>query len=87
MIKEFCMKFLCSVILVLVSFTACSKDEAPKAKNIKAVEVSTEAEVKKVAPCDSKEDIIKKLEEKKKAEAESGKGFSLQGGSTGCSVK
>lgn len=39
------------------------------------------------APCDSKEDLLKKLEEKKKAESEKGKGFSLQGGNTGCSVK
>ncbi len=39
------------------------------------------------APCDSKEDVLKKLEEKKKAESASGKAFSLQGASTGCSVK
>ncbi len=42
-----------------------------------------------VAPCDSKEDLLKKLEEKKKAAAasEKPKGFSLQGGDTGCSIK
>jgi hypothetical protein len=40
------------------------------------------------APCDTKEDILKKLEEKKKASAESGKGFSLQGKTdTGCTIK
>ncbi|MBC7427995.1 MAG: hypothetical protein H7336_05245 [Bacteriovorax sp.] len=40
------------------------------------------------APCDTKEDLLKKLEEKKKASAESGKGFSLQGKTdTGCTIK
>jgi hypothetical protein len=63
----------------------------------KAVKTVVPASVKKVpakatvaaAPCaDSKEDVLKKLEEKKKAQAELGKGFSLQGAKdTGCSVK
>ncbi|MGZ3808062.1 MAG: hypothetical protein ACXVCE_08250 [Bacteriovorax sp.] len=53
-----------------------------KAVDAKAIDPKAEA------PCDSKEDILKKLEEKKKTEAEKGKGFSLQGGNTtGCSVK
>lgn len=39
-------------------------------------------------PCDEKEDILKKLEEKKKEEAKAGKGLSLQGATdTGCSLK
>ena len=41
------------------------------------------------APCaKSKEDVLKKLEEKKKAQEAAGKGFALQGAKdTGCSVK
>lgn len=40
------------------------------------------------APCDDKkEDILKKLEEKKKEQAMAGKGLSLQGAKdTGCSI-
>jgi len=30
---------------------------------------------------------LKKINEKEKVESEKGKGFSLQGGNTGCSVK
>lgn len=55
-------------------------------KTKKPVEVKTAATAE--APCDSKEDVLKKLEEKKKAQAESGKGFSLQGKTdTGCTIK
>ena len=48
--------------------------------------VKTEKKVE--APCaDSKEDILKKLEEKKKAQAQAHKGFSLQGNNdTGCKI-
>jgi hypothetical protein len=63
----------------------------------KAVRAIVPAHVNKVpakttpaeAPCaDSKEDVLKKLEEKKKAQAQEGKGFSLQGSKdTGCSIK
>lgn len=38
--------------------------------------------LKKGEPCDTKEDLLKKLEEEKKKQ----KAFSLQGGNTGCSV-
>lgn len=40
-------------------------------------------------PCaDSKEDVLKKLEEKKQEEANKGKGFSLQGNNEGgCTLK
>lgn len=77
------MKKIIILSLITLSFAVCSK-EAVKPKKVKVAKV---AEVKKDVPCDSKEDILKKLEEKKKAEAEKGKGFSLQGGDTGCSIK
>lgn len=84
------MKTLILVSMMIVSFTACSKEGDKKVETTKAAE-SSKATVldpkNPAAPCDSKEDILKKLEEKKKAEAEKGKGFSLQGGNTGCSVK
>lgn len=80
------MKILITLLLVTFSFIACSK-EADKKNKTKNIVATKEASVKKDVPCDSKEDILKKLEEKKKAEAEKGKGFSLQGGDTGCSVK
>lgn len=76
------MKTIIIFSLMLFSFVACSK-ESNKTKEVKINKV----EIKKDVPCDSKEDILKKLEEKKKTEAEKGKGFSLQGGDTGCSVK
>lgn len=38
---------------------------------------------KKTEDCDSKEDILKKLEEEKKKKEQA---FSLQGGNTGCSL-
>ncbi|MDD4975597.1 MAG: hypothetical protein PHY93_14670 [Bacteriovorax sp.] len=85
------MRYLLMTALMLFSFSACSKEEAKsveaKKVEIKTDKVSKTTEAVVPAPCDSKEDILKKLEEKKKAEAESGKGFSLQGGNTGCSVK
>ena len=41
-----------------------------------------------VAPCDTKEDILKKLEDEKKAQAAAGKGLSLQGKTdSGCTIK
>lgn len=76
-------------LLVFFSFVACSKEAGKKveATQAKKALVTQMAVDKKEAPCDSKEDLLKKLEEKKKAEEEKGKGFSLQGGDTGCSVK
>lgn len=39
-------------------------------------------------PCDTKEDVLKKLEEKKKESALQGKGLSLQGATdAGCTLK
>lgn len=52
--------------------------DAKKKKVVKAEE----------APCDTKEDALKKLEEKKKESAATGKGFSLQGSTdSGCTLK
>jgi hypothetical protein len=41
------------------------------------------------APCaDTKEDVLKKIEEKKQVQAKANKGFSLQGNTdTGCTIK
>ena len=74
---------------MLLSVSAFS--QSMKAKPATASK-ATQAKDKKVveeAPCDdTKEDILKKLEEKKKAQAKENKGFSLQGGNdTGCSLK
>jgi len=79
------MKVAVIVTLSLFSFAACSKDREKKSELKKSAAVK--AETKAEAPCDNKEDLIKKLEEKKKAEAEKSKGFSLQGGDSGCKVK
>lgn len=77
------MKILAMISMMIISFSACSKEKAV-AKKVKDAK-----EVKAEAPCDTKEDLLKKLEEKKKAEAEAAKpkGFSLQGGDTGCTIK
>lgn len=80
-------------LVAILSILAFSANVFSQTKAVKAV---VPAHVRKVpakttvaaAPCDSKEDVLKKLEEKKKAQAELGKGFSLQGAKdTGCSVK
>lgn len=96
------MKYLLLIIFTIFSFGASASDvEQPvivvkpqrkvkikiPAKNKK----NTDARAVAVGPCDSKEDILKKLKEKEKvkvkAETDKPKGFSLQGGDTGCSVK
>lgn len=77
------------ISMMIISFSACSKEKTT-AKKVEAVkEVKEVKGVKAEAPCDTKEDLLKKLEEKKKAEAEAAKpkGFSLQGGDTGCTIK
>jgi hypothetical protein len=82
------MRFLLLIILTVFSFSACSKEADKKVVPIKSDEAAKSVDSKAAVPCDTKEDILKKFEEKKKAEAEGKpKGFSLQGGSTGCSVK
>lgn len=85
-------------ILVLISFTlltvnsfAAEKKAKPETKKAQAVtQEKSAAKAVAEAPCDSKEDLLKKLEEKKKAQESAAKpqAFSLQGGGdTGCSVK
>lgn len=74
------------ISMMIISFSACSKEKTT-AKKVEAVKEVKGVKVE--APCDTKEDLLKKLEEKKKAEAEAAKpkGFSLQGGDTGCTIK
>ena len=81
------MRCLFLIMFVFFSFTACSKEADTSSKKKTSINSKKMSEVKTEVPCDSKEDILKKLEEKKKLDEEKGKGFSLQGGSTGCSVK
>lgn len=81
-----------SLLFAFVSFMAGAKDEAKKSKADKqAAKTATTADAAKKAdaPCDTKEDILKKLEAEKKAKeaGEKPKAFSLQGGDTGCTVK
>jgi hypothetical protein len=81
------MKYLILSMFLFFSYFACSKEGAIKDKKLTNVKAASTIEPQKAIPCESKEDILKKLEEKKKEAAEKAKGFSLQGGSTGCSVK
>jgi homoserine kinase len=90
------MKKLVILSLMLVSVSAFSQST----KAVRAV-VPESAQIKKAkkaadtkaataeAPCaDTKEDVLKKLEEKKQAQAKANKGFSLQGNTdTGCTIK
>ena len=82
------MKKLLILSMILVSVPAIS--QTPKAKAAFAPKTIVIDKDKKIeeAPCDdTKEDILKKLEEKKKEQAKANKGFSLQGGNdTGCSL-
>jgi hypothetical protein len=75
------------LLLLLVVFSIGVFAESKTKKKLGPGKPKVEVSKTPTAPCDSKEDILKKLEEKKKAEAEIGKAFSLQGGNTGCSVK
>jgi hypothetical protein len=81
------MKMLFLFCMLLISFTACSKESEGKKEDLKKDEKKKEASELSPAPCDKKEDLLKKLEAEKKAQEEKGKGFSLQGAKTGCSVK
>jgi len=80
-------KIFLVLLVTMISLTACSKEknkihtDLVNTKSIASKEIQTEA------PCDSKEDLLKKLEEKKKEQEEHKKGFSLQGGDTGCTLK
>jgi cell shape-determining protein MreC len=79
------MKSLTLIMIFALSFSLAA-NENKKIKKVKSEVVKAKTAAAAV-PCESKEDLLKKLEEKKKLEAEKNKGFSLQGGSTGCSVK
>ena len=81
------MRYLILTMFIFFSYSACSKENTINNKKLMKAKTVSKVDSKTAVPCDSKEDILKKLEEKKKAEEEKGKGFSLQGGSTGCSVK
>ena len=86
------MKVLMMLALVCLSTNVFSETKtSKKIVPAKVVEVKQgqQKPVVAEAPCaDSKEDVLKKLEEKKKAQAQVNKGFSLQGGNdTGCSIK
>jgi hypothetical protein len=85
------MKIALLFLFVVSSLAAFAKDKnadknVSKEKIIK-IDSKVSSNAKPAIPCDSKEDLLKKIEEKKKLENEKSKGFSLQGGNTGCSVK
>ncbi|MBY0414216.1 MAG: hypothetical protein K2Q18_08625 [Bdellovibrionales bacterium] len=78
-------------LIIAISFLISTSTFA-QTKAVKAIVPDHAQKTVKVkptdAPCDSKEDVLKKLEEKKKAQEEAGKGFALQGAKdTGCSIK
>lgn len=79
--------------LVILSFIFVSMSAFSQSTKTKHIVVPQNAKVmidkKADAPCaDSKEDLLKKLEEKKQAQAKANKGFSLQGATdTGCTIK
>jgi hypothetical protein len=89
------MKKLVILSLMLVSVSAFSQSTkavravVPESAQINKAKKTADAKAATAeAPCDTKEDVLKKLEEKKKAAAETGKGFSLQGKTdTGCTIK
>jgi len=82
--------------LMLVSVSAFSQSTKavqaviPESAQVnKAKKVADAKKATAEAPCaDTKEDVLKKLEEKKQAQAKANKGFSLQGATdTGCTIK
>lgn len=84
------MKILTLFFSMLLALSVFATESATEKISKKTKSKKNKKETKTVdakAPCDSKEDILKKLEEKKKLEEAAHKGFSLQGGNTGCSVK
>jgi hypothetical protein len=76
--------FFLTFILYTVQTFAEQKDKT-KTPTVTAKQPAKTPE----APCaESAEEVLKKLEEKKKAEAKQGLGLSLQGsGSSGCTIK
>lgn len=87
------MKKLVTLSLMLVSVSAFSQTKAVQAVLPKSAQMPTAQKAVSVkateAPCaDTKEDVLKKLEEKKALQAKASKGFSLQGNTdTGCTIK
>lgn len=83
------MKFLIFILVVLFSFAACGLDkvQAKKITKKKVIKIEMIKVGAPAVPCESKEDILKKIEEKKKTEEGKVKAFSLQGGDTGCKLK
>lgn len=81
------MKYLLSITLIFSSFLASSKEVSKNAKKVAPEKKEIAKAAPSPAPCDSKEDLLKKIAEKEKAKNEKPKGFSLQGGDTGCSIK
>lgn len=86
------MRYLTVMILMIFSFMAFSKEGLKNGKDkektkILATESKDKKAVKAEPPCESKEDLLKRISEKQKAEAQKARGFSLQGGDTGCSIK
>ena len=87
------MKKLAILSLMLVSVSAFSQTKAVQAVLPKSAQMPTAQKAAPVvaeAPCadTKKEDILKKLEEKKALQAKANKGFSLQGNTdTGCTIK
>lgn len=87
------MKIASIVTLLILSTNLFAQTGTTKARGA-VIPASAQArdtvktEKKAEAPCaDSKEDVLKKLEEKKKAQAQASKGFSLQGNNdTGCKI-
>lgn len=79
------------VILSLMLFSVSVFSQSTKAVREIIPESAQIIKAKKAAeaPCtDTKEDLLKKLEEKKQAQAKANKGFSLQGATdTGCTIK
>ena len=81
------MKFLIFILVVLSLVSNVFGLDRVHVKNKTKKKVKVVKAIAPVVPCDSKEDILKKLEEKKKAEESKEKAFSLQGGDTGCKLK
>ena len=83
-IKDVMVKISLALLITSASFVTFAKEEVKKKIKKSA---TREAKVAETKPCDTKEDILKKLEEKQKVDPAAPKAFSLQGGDTGCKVK
>lgn len=83
------------VLALIATSTATFAQTKAKSEVLPASVQAHDAKAKKKldtktaeAPCDTKDDVLKKLEEKKKESALTGKGLSLQGATdSGCTLK